>query len=264
VVRHAETAIRRDRDVEQTRHSRLPTKVFLAAAMVAVLLTPAASAAKPHALDLGSALGQGQWDRTLEKYNAQPLSSTGPLVENPLPGCTWDINDWSSIGATGDLAAGAAVTGSACQIEGFNPMYVEKNGMLTWWSGVSPWFGVAVDAPSPGLAVKVCHSPQARCFTLSPVVLDSKTYRYRICAQVVYTPDDPSLSAIAGSTPVALPTGSTDGRGVETTITFTVSNPTGRVVKAVGINWGVSSDAVFTRACTSHNAAYAEYPFRWF
>jgi hypothetical protein len=258
------TAIRRDRNVEQTHQSRIATRIFLVAAMVAVLLTPAASAGKPRTLELGSALGQGQWDRTLEKYNAQPLSSAGPWVENPRPDCTWDINDWSSLGTTGDLAAGAAVTESACQIEGYNPMYVEKNGMLAWWSGVSPWFGVAVDAPSPSLSVKVCYSPQARCFTLSPVALDSRTYRYRICTQVVYTPDDPSLSEIPGSTPVTLPTGSADGRGVVTTITFTVSNPAGRVAKGVAINWGVSSDAVFTVACPSHNAAYAEYPFRWF
>jgi len=236
----------------------------MAAAIVAVLLAPAASAAKPHAFELGNALGQGQWNRTLEKYNAQPLSSAGSLVENPRPDCTWDINDWSSLGTTGDIRAGTAVTGSACQIEGFNPMYVEKNGVLAWWSGVSPWFGVAVDAPSPNLSVKVCYSPQARCFTLSPAALDSKTYRYRICAQVVYTPDDPSLSKIPGSTPATMPAGSTDGRGVVTTITFTVSNPTGRVVRGVGVNWGVSSDAVYTRACPSHNAAYAEYPFRWF
>jgi hypothetical protein len=233
--------------------------------VVGLLLAPGASAGKPHSLDLGNSGSQGQWDRVLEKYNESPLSAGEPTVVNPRPDCTWDINDWSSLGTTGDLAPDAAVTGSACQIEGFNPMYVEKNGVLTWWSGVSPWFGVAVDAPSPDLSVKACYSPQARCFTLSPTALDSKTYRYRICAQVVYTPDDPSLSEIAGSTPVTLPTGSTDGRGVATTITsFTVSNPTGRVVRGVGVNWGVSSDAVFTLACPSHHAAYAEYPFRWF
>jgi hypothetical protein len=264
VVRPTETPDRRDRDVEQLRHSRFTTRIFLVAAAVAVLLAPAASAGKPRTLDLGSALGQGQWDSTLEKYNAQPLSSTGSVVENPRPDCTWDINDWSSIGTTGDLAAGGAVTGGACQIEGYNPMYVEKNGMLTWWSGVSPWFGVAVDAPSPNLSVKVCYSPQARCFALSPTARDSKTYRYRICAQVVYTPDDPALSEIPGSTPATLPTGSTGGRGVMTTITFTVSNPTSRVVKAVGVNWGVSSDAVFNTACPSHNATSSDYPFRWF
>jgi hypothetical protein len=250
--------------VEPTNRSRFVTRAFILAALVAVLLAPAASAGKPQALDLGNALGQGQWDRTLEKYNAQPLASSGPWVENPRPDCTWDINDWSSIGTTGDLAPGAAVTGSACQIEGFNPMYVEKNGTLTWWSGVSPWFGVAVDAPSPNLSVKACYAPQARCFDLSPVPLDSKTYRYRICAQVVYRPDDPSLSEIPGSTPETIPTGSTGGRGVATTITFTVANPTTRIVKAVGVNWGVSSDAVFTRACPTHNAAYTDYPFRWF
>jgi hypothetical protein len=250
--------------VKEARQSRFTTRVSLVIAMVGVLLTPTALAGKPRALNLGSALGQGQWDRTLEKYNAQPLSSAGPWVENPRPDCTWDINDWSSLGTTGDLAPGAAVTDSACQIEGFNPMYVEKNGVLTWWSGVSPWFGVAVDAPSPNLSVKVCYSPQGRCFTLSPVVLDSKTYRYRICAQVVYTPDDPSLSEIPGSTPATLPAGSTGGRGVTTTITFNVSNPTSRVVRGVAVNWGVSSDAVFTTACPSHNAAYADYPFRWF
>ena len=57
----------------------------MAAAIVAVLLTPAASAAKPHAFEMGGALGQGQWNRALEKYNAQPLSSAGSLVENPRP-----------------------------------------------------------------------------------------------------------------------------------------------------------------------------------
>ena len=244
--------------------TRFTRAVVLATIVGGLLLAPGASAGKPHPLDLGNSGSQGQWDRVLEKYNGFPLAADGPTVVNPRTDCTWDINDWSALGTTGDLAPRAAVTGMACQIEGFNPMYVEKSGVLTWWSGVSPWFGVGVDAPSPDLSVRVCYSPQDRCFILSPTVLGLKTYRYRICAQVVYTPSDPALAEIPNSTPATLPTGSTAGRGVETTITFTVSNPTGRVVKGVSVNWGTSSDAVFTTACPSHNAAYSEYPFRWF
>jgi hypothetical protein len=232
--------------------------------VICLLLAPGASAGKPHTLDLGTSGSQGQWDRVLEKYNRWPQSQAGPWVVNPRPDCTWDINDWSSIGTTGDLAPRAAVSGSACQIEGYNPMYVEKNGMLAWWGAPSPWFGVEVAAPSADLAVKMCYSPQDRCFTLSPQTFDAKTYRYRLCAQVVYRPDDAALQPIPDSTPDALAAGSAAGLGVETTITFTVSNPTGRIVKGVGVNWGVSSDAVFTRACPTHTANQTDYPFRWF
>ncbi len=233
---------------------------------VLVMLPGVASAGPEPQLNLANRTGEEQATITLEPYNVWPWpADPAQRVIDPTTGCFWDINERGIYSSTGSLAPGTSASTELCVIEYFQPRYVARNGNLAWYSGPSPWFGAQVLAQSSGLTVTTCFQPQGRCFTLTPVVVDRKTWSYSGCQQIVYLPDDPALVEIPGSTPDPLPWGSTAGRGVRTTITLTIANPTGSLVRGVLARWGESSDVSFPRGCTQQAPpTTSEYPFRYY
>jgi hypothetical protein len=209
-----------------------------------------------------------QWDRYLEKYNVIPWpEDPAQRVINPTS-CSWDINDHSDYSTSGDLATGTSTSRATCVIEDYNPMYVARYGNLTWWSAVSRWFGAAVTSKSANLVITFSYAPQGRSFTLTPVYRPSThDYRYSLCVQVLYNPGDPALVLIPGSTPDPLPWGSAPGEGVSTTITLTISNPTGSATRGVAARWGESSDVFFPSGCVAvqyRHPVSSDYPFKWY
>lgn len=241
--------------------------LYTLCALVLVLVLPAWG--KPHVLDLSNPTSEyaNQQDTYLEKYNIYPWPADYTQLVRNSSGCVWDINDHQSWYADGDLAPGASASTQGCIVWGFNPMYVSRNGLLAWWSSVSNWYGTRTTAPSPDLAVSVCLSVPARCFPLSPTKVDRKTYSYALCVQAVYNPDDPAMSLIPDSTPSPLISGSTPGVGALSYTTLNVSNPTTRVIKAVQVRWGFSSDVVFPAGCvvTSQRPPVThDYPLAWY
>ena len=237
-------------------------------ALVALVLLSAvpASAGPSVPLDFQGGTGFIQSTQTLEKYNVWPQpTDPAQLVIDPTVGCTWDINEHSDLRDSGDLAPGATASVDTCIIWDYNPMFVARNGNLHWWSTESHSYGFSILGPA-GLNVQVCYSTPVRCLPAVVTQVDSKVYKYTLCSQMVYTPDDPALELIAGSTPDPLPWGSAPGEGVPSTVTLSVSNPTGRTARGIQANWGVSSDAFHHAGCSegAHPEREQDYPFAWY
>jgi hypothetical protein len=235
----------------------------LLVAICCLLLTVPASAGPAPPLDF-QGTGFQQSHQTLEKYNVWPQpTDPAQLVIDPTTNCTWDINEHSEWTDTGSLAPGATASTQTCVVWGYNPMYVARNGLLAWYSSVSHWHAVSITGPQ-GLNVQVCYATPARCFTVPSKPVD-RTYQYSFCSQVVYQPGDPALTLIPGSTPDPLPWGSAPGEGSLTTVTISVSNPTGRTAKDILARWGMASDHTFPPGCSqTHPAPSVDYPFSWY
>lgn len=222
-------------------------------------LTIPVSAAKPHPLDLSQVTGGGQMTHVIERQSwfldcCTPDPSH--TVVNPGGLGSWDINDHLAFIAGGSLAAGASTSGNWRHIWAWNPIF-SCRPMCANWSGVSNWYGADIIAPSPNLTASVCFAPQDRCFIVAPVwSAEWNAYAYLFCAQVVYVPEDPALVDIADSG---------GGRGVPSTMTLSVANPTNRTVRNVTAGYGTSSDVTFTSGCSLSNPNQSPrtftYPF---
>jgi hypothetical protein len=271
---------------------RALTLMFVAGFITAVLFAVTHFAGsrgtqQPRPLYLPNSTGFTQFDSVLEKYNAYVWSDQyqGYVIQpdpakriiNPNPNCTWDINDHLDRQANnGYLDPGQSSSVGQCMINDQNPIYHDDGGGSRWWGGASNWYGARILSSSAGLSVTVCYSIQGRCFTLTPVYSAAdRGYNYRLCVQAVYNPADPALYVIPGSTPDPVPDGASPGWGVQTTVTLTVTNPTGRQVKGIVAFWGVSGDVSFPQGCPGLNgdggtnpnsvtvSKQVAYPFRW-
>jgi hypothetical protein len=239
---------------------RWRTAAFLGGVALSVLVLSAiAEGGKEQPLSFANATTGGASNVVIEQQNDWPFPPD-PIV-NSLPGCTWDINDYLTLTTRGYLAPGAIVTKNVCMVSDYNPVYKTVNGMTTWWGSSRGHYGAAISAPSPDLNVTVCYAPQARCFHPSPVWdANAREYDWALCSQVVYVPDDPELVDIAGSN---------GGRGVVTTITFTLENPTARQVKGVSAGVGVASGAGLQNPPVTPGCPWPlpektyDYPFSW-
>ena len=137
-------------------------------------------------------------------------------VWNPT-GCVWDIDDQWNMYGTGVLEAGASHSISQCEIT----------------DGQRHLIGFRAFADIPGLVVTVSFSPMNVAFTLMPIAEDRRTWGYGGC---VGGPVDWGWA----SSPLV--EGSNGGRGTVTTVTVTVTNPTDRVVRNVGLESKRGSD----------------------
>jgi hypothetical protein len=250
-------------------------RLFALIAAIGILFAPIASADKPSSQPLFVTYGTsiGQLSYTLELYNAKPLPPGSHIVNPMLGQCSWDINDHWWSGSPGYMPAGTSLSSPAtCMVSQPNPLYTMNDGVWAWRSGPRPWFGMQLTAPavrktSPSsLSVEVCYQPQAHCFSPQPVFdATAGTYTWNHCSQAVYTPGDPSLAIVPGSTPDPLPDGAYPGYGLPTYITVTVTNPTGSRIANVQAYWGVSSDASFPPGCIRNYPGVAsDYPFNWY
>ena len=218
-------------------------RTILATLALFAVFSLSASAAKPNALDLAGANASGQLTSWIEQQDDWPKPVD--FIRNSVSGgfgdpCAWSVNDHLDWLAGGYLDAGASTSAQACIVSDFNPVYATRFGTTAWWSmAVYGFFGVSVSEP---LAAEVCYSPQGRCFS-----------GQSFCGRANYAPDVPALSDIADSH---------GGRGVVTTITLTVSNPTSKRVRDAVVRWGISSDVFFPVGCEELPTS-GEYPFKW-
>lgn len=215
-------------------------------------LTPAAGGGQ-QSLDLALAIGGYQSSAWIEQQDDWPMPAT-PIV-NPDPTCTWSVNDHSDWSADGYLDPGATTTRSSCIVSDFNPVTATRNGTTATWNMAPYGFaGLSLLSPSSDLTVIVCYQPQARCFAPGSVYdVAVKQWRYTFCGRANYQPDDAALVAIAGSN---------GGRGVITTVTITLTNPTARRVRNLFARGGFSSDVTFPTACNPV-PTQTTYPFTW-
>ncbi len=228
-----------------------------AVALAAALSFPA-SAGQAVPLDLANVQGGGQATNVIEKQTWW-LDCCTPdpdhTVTNPGGLGSWDINDHNDYVAGGYVAAGETTTGTYRHVFDWGPMF-SCRPVCADWSGRSNWYGTSVQAPSAALDVVVCFEPQGRCFTLAPNPV-GRAWSYEFCGHAVYAPDDPAIVDIPGSG---------GGRGVPTTISLTVSNPTSRTVKNVSGGFGISSDVTFPTGChpdPNDGGGQYDYPFGW-
>lgn len=247
-------------------------RIATVAAASAVLMVGAAAkgGGQQPPFTFANPSGGGGGHQIIEKQNDWPFP-TDPnlLIVNPgwpASCCAWDINDHSDWHTSeGYLAASTSVQTQWKHISDYNPIYRCIYGSCQEYSSPSNWHGATVDAGSPNLTVTLCFEPQNRCFSPSPVATSQNSWHWRVCAQAVYTPDDPALQDIQGSN--AGGAASPLGRGVITTVTFKILNPStdGRhgTVKNVSADWGLSSDAYFAPGCENHDNPLVDYPFRW-
>lgn len=188
---------------------------------------------------------------------------------------TWDINEHNSVGAEGYLDGDATVTSPGAKIVWESDPIYSCRPLCAWWSGNSHEFGTYVLSSSPDLDIETCFQPQGRCFANGPPVYDPtrnhKGWVSRFCGAAVYDPADPALEPIPGS--AVLPN-TTDGIGVPSTVTVTVTNTAsgkGSQAKDVSIYWGFSSDIWAEAGCSPTgrtanpplHADQASYPFLW-
>lgn len=208
-----------------------------------VLVLPASARGGPQPLGASWAGGQQETAWVAQ----QQITNTTPT--NPLA-CFWSVDDHGSWTSRGDLDAGASASRETCRVADYpdNSPY----GFAT----------VFVQSKSDELAVSVCHS-QGRCFVSAPVWdPTARVFTYTSCSRAHYSSGDPLMQDIDGSL---------GGRGLVTTITTTVANPTGRKVRDVFAQVGYASDiAVFlgwneARGClpTFPYVDRLDYPFEW-
>jgi hypothetical protein len=179
--------------------------------------------------------------------------------------CRWDVDDhWQLLQVDRYLDPATSTSTSPCVIEDANPQTIWVDGVYGTQSGFHSRIGVSIIAPSADLVVTIAYSPQARTFTLSPVV-SGRNFAYSWCGNAVYSPGDPALQPILGT---GAGTNGLDGIGVPTTVTIQVSNPTGHRVRSIQADVeqvGVQ-DPGPTASCvasTQLNPAHRSYPFAW-
>lgn len=205
-----------------------------------LLLSLPASAAPQQPLDLSVGPSSIQHSPWIEQQDDWPRPTDGTDIVNPFGGtCVWSVNDHVSWRTTGYLDPGASSSTSVCIVSDFNPVLATRFGLTAWWGNSRyGFFGATASKGN----VSVCYSPQGRCFT-GP-----------FCGRANYNPDDPALTEIPDSR---------GGRGVVTTITLTVSNPTSKRIRDITVDWGVSSDIFYHGGCTGPNTTNSDYPFYW-
>lgn len=216
---------------------------WIGAAIAAlVLAVPASAKGGPQPLDISDVpASDRQSSLWIEQQDDWPQPED--FIRNSVRPCVWSVNDRVAWLAGGYLDPGASTVAQACVVSDFNPVYATRFGVTSWGS-IAPYgfFGVLVS--NPALDVTVCYSPQNRCFTAEQA----------FCGRANYLPDDPALGDIEGSH---------GGRGVITTITLTVSNPTAKRIRNIRVDWGISSDVRFPAGCAGPQQENAEYPFAW-
>jgi hypothetical protein len=167
--------------------------------------------------------------------------------------CSWDTDDLWTQHAQGTLAAGESLTVDECMIASPTMTYRTVNGTTGWYSFGTPFLGTLLRAPMSTLEVRLCYSPQDRCFTPAPVY-DPATggYLYTSCSHTQYAPDDPALVVIPGSQ---------GGVGLAQTVTVTVRNPTARNARNFysDVSMGPSRDVPGCAGSTLTD----DYPFRF-
>lgn len=104
--------------------------------------------------------------------------------------------------------------------------------------------GVSVSAPSPDLVVTLTYEPQGVSFTL-PARAVGRDFEYRGCVTGPIYGNWPALEEVPGSN---------GGRGRQTQITVTVTNPTERRVRNVGVHLETGSEGFNAR----ENFCYGE------
>jgi hypothetical protein len=204
--------------------------VVLLVALGALIPTSAGAArSTPFAFDLNTIVaGKGFHDTTVEQQNdwsgGTIVTPGGPVVG--LPGVAWSVNDSSSTTwRPGYLDPGSTASTDYPVVYDANPQYGAVNGTIGWWSRggtVSVRVGIQVQAPRmkgnvlipPALIVRECLA--GKCIDAHPVWdATAELFGWSICANAVYTSDDPALAPIEGSN---------GGIGVKTPVTLTVAN----------------------------------------
>jgi hypothetical protein len=214
-------------------------RVVLAALAALMLALPAVGQGKPSPLNLG--VGPSVIQRTSWISQQDDVPQPADFIRNSVVPCFWSVNDHAAWHASGYLDAGASASTQVCIVSDFNPVFATKFGVTAEWS-IAPYGFFGATVSDPMLDTSVCYSPQERCFSAP------------FCGRANYDPDDPALSDIVDSH---------GGRGVTTTITLTVSNPTSRRIRDIDVNWGISSDVNFHGGCTGPQSSHLEYPFAW-
>ena len=239
---------------------------LLGAVALAAALSYPVSAAQPLHFDT---YGFTEKQNPVEQQSDWPwlpgpndCSANLHCVVNPTS-CSWDVDDhWQRLALGGYLVSGASVIETTCLIVDANSQYLTMNGTTGWFSGFRNKYGVSIDAKSADLAVTVEWQPQGRTFTLAPV-LDpgARLYRYRACISAAYDPRDPALGDIAGSNASSVE-GSTDGRGVVSTITTTITNGGSRTARNISADISMTGTGL-TSGCVAGVEWQYGYPFRW-
>lgn len=209
-------------------------------------------------LNLETGFSFMQSTRWVEQQDDWPQGPDGVAILRPtvFPCDTWAVDDHADWRAFGVVQPGASTSRTDCQVNDFNPVFATRFGTTGWWSNARYGFtGVLVHAASADLTVTVCYAPQGRCFTVG-AVWDASfgAYAYTFCGRANYGPNDPALAEVPGSN---------GGRGVFTYVTVTVTNPTGRRVRNVRADGGISSDFFFPAGCAGPESEHSEYPFSW-
>lgn len=229
--------------------------------LLALLVAGPVSAGKPQPLDWVNPATDGQSTYVVEQQNDWPWPAPELRVVNPLSGCTWDVNDRLTLTDSGYLNPAVPVSKAVCMVTDHNPTWRSVFGLEGWWSSERGRFGFQLDAPSASLQITACYTPQDRCFTPAPVWQPTtRTYRWTVCSQVVYTPDDPVLTEIPGSN---------GGLGVVSQILTTVVNTGARRVPDVRLSVGVQDGAglagppIGPGCADTPPTAHVAYPFTW-
>lgn len=175
--------------------------LILVAGLVAAALFSGAASPKrssPATLTVATSLRIGS-DGNIEQ---QPgVAYTGP--------CLWTIDSLNQFSGDGTLLAGATASLSDCLV-------ADDAQHIT---------GLRVDAASPDLIVTITYQPQGVTFTATPTAT-STGYDYLVCGVGPVYSTVPLLPLVAESN---------GGRGVQTTITARVRNPTGRSVRKASV-----------------------------
>lgn len=220
-------------------------RMLLVLALAGLLVMPA-SAGGPVSLGT-SWTGGGQHSSWIEQQQTSPTTPTNPFGGS----CFWSVNDHEFLESRGYLDPGVSISLSKCVVAGFQ-------------SNVAPFgFSTAeVVTRSPSLMLTVCYEPQGRCFSANPVLGPDRLYHSTFCGRALYHESDPAVIEISDSF---------GGRGVVTSVTTTISNPTGKRVRDAIARVGLASDiAVFLHwpdavGCLPE-IPYVdrfEYPFEW-
>lgn len=240
------------------------------ALVASLLVAPVQARPQQPRLALTNSLGLAQRDHIVEQLSDFPYDPANPrLIVNPTAD-VWSVNDRWSIGGIGYLEAGGQITTAAALIAGYNPVYKTLRGYSAWWSGLSRSTGTEVTSPVL-LDVNLVFNP-GQSFSLTPVWVPGTKgkdrvaahWRYSLCAQIVYTPDDPTLVLIEGSQAGT----EGPGLGVPTTFSLVISNPSSNTVSDIAASLSaVSASGLGTDVAPgcpgSHVLTQSSYPFRW-
>ena len=225
---------------------------WLCAAIAALVLAVPASA-KPQPLG-ASWQGGGQQSSWIEQQQMdQPFMPTdGTAITNPFgAACFWSVNDHESKVSTGYIDPGATVVDTKCSVSDYPN--TAPYGFATAW----------MTSKSPLVTLRVCYSPQDRCFDAAPRYdAVERAYVSSFCVRAHYLESDPLMQPI---------TGSNGGLGLVTTITTMITSTDSKRVRDVFARVGYASDiSVFlgwpdARGClpTIPYVDHFEYPFEW-